>query len=91
MCDHRENEMRTILVAVVMALAGCVSPLAFDRGAATEEQFTKDTAECEYDAEKSRAGMPVSGDPWMDIAAYEGAFRKVYRSCMRVRGYAEAK
>lgn len=71
--------MKTILV--VLLLTGCAGP-TFTRGSATEEQFAKDTAECEYEAKKISVAAPSN---------VEGAFQSTLRYCMRARGYVEGK
>jgi len=87
-CDHfatnREMTVRKVLVLVLLAGCASVPQPTFDRGAATDKQFTQDDAACDLEGLKARAALPPMSD-------YEGMHRRVYGACMRAKGYAAAK
>lgn len=77
------NKMFTILsLALSCSIAGCstIALKDFNRGPATDEQFERDGAECEMQAETGASRQ-------LGTFYYQGRFNKFFQLCMRSKGY----
>lgn len=77
--------MRHAVTLAAALLVGCAGPKEFERGQATEAQFTRDQAECELEGEKHRSAGGYGG--LAAVAEFEESFARVYNACMKARGY----
>jgi hypothetical protein len=79
--------MRTLTVLMALILMGCASPLkgaSFNRGSTTPEEFDKNVAACEMEAEKHR----VTGADKIQAAERYNTMMDV---CMRSKGFGRKK
>lgn len=84
--------MKTVwLLMLAVVISGCVTPkpTVWYKGGATQEEFAKDKAQCEYEVESSVRGPVTSGLQTEIGRAYDMAQqkRKLMDLCLKAKGY----
>jgi len=73
-----------VIACLGFALAGCAKPMIWDKAGATQQEFNKDSYECERDMRQSgyygQCGLVIQ-------AMHQCSYQVFYQHCMVARGY----
>jgi hypothetical protein len=73
-----------VIACLALALAGCAKPMIWDKSGATQQEFNKDSYECERDTRQSgyfgQCGLIIE-------AQHRCAYQVFYQHCMVAHGY----
>lgn len=80
--------MKTVLstLALAMVLSGCASKIVYSKLGATQEDYNRDTAQCDYETSAS-AGEGGLFTPLGDELDRMGRKRNLMAKCMTARGW----